>query len=32
MAIRGDGQMPFLGTNTVDATGVAAVRAWVTSM
>lgn len=32
MAIRGDGQMPFVGTNTVDATGLAAVRAWVTSM
>ncbi|HEY0189601.1 MAG TPA: hypothetical protein VGC42_00670 [Kofleriaceae bacterium] len=32
MSIRGDGQMPFIGTNTVDATGVAAVRTWITSM
>lgn len=32
MGIRGDGQMPAIGTEEVDSEGLAAVRAWISSL
>ncbi|HEX4423442.1 MAG TPA: hypothetical protein VH165_36285 [Kofleriaceae bacterium] len=32
MSIRGDGQMPFLGTEIVDPTGILAVSTWINNM